>query len=489
MCRPVCALGGEAEGQESAGLDSLFAQQAAALPPPRWQASAKPDRSTTFSEDTTSSRTNYLSTTTLYSPSESGTYTQTADHYGTGSTTASDSWSYSKPWGSPDVGSRTPSYYNFSIAPDPSFSMAPVPAGFFPGFGGAMDVPASGVGVAGPLFNLDVADGVFVLSPNSGGDWLNAATGGQAAGALSDIGMQGRAHIGDQLNGQFQRFEPPQPEPAGPAHPTAPADTSGGASGWDVVAQLAKGALNAFPVIGSVAGLFDKASEYGTLIDNVNQDENLSTTEKLYVIGGTIILDAIGVRSLNEAYVGSDAITARQLDTSERVIRGLTGAVQLGATIWGGASALSAGRSLLASSIRSAKPRVPWSYGETGGALGVTDKFGNITVRPGLVGRELTETVAHESVHRLLSPRASSLLGEFRANIGMAAYNRSHFVRYLEEAAAETWATGNLRQGIAFPFRGGYVTGRRVFIEGVGYVTIVGGTAYVGYHAIQENAP
>ena len=109
--------------------------------------------------------------------------------------------------------------------------------------------------------------------------------------------------------------------------------------------------------------------------------------------------------------------------------------------------------------------------------------------QPGLVGTELTETVAHESVRRLLSPRATSLLGEFRVDVGMAAYNRSHLVRFLEEAAAETWATGSLHQGIAFPLREGYVTGTRVIVEGVGYVTIVGGTIYVGYRAVQENTP
>jgi hypothetical protein len=132
---------------------------------------------------------------------------------------------------------------------------------------------------------------------------------------------------------------------------------------------------------------------------------------------------------------------------------------------------------------------VPWSYGDTRGALGETDKFGNITIRPGLAGSELTETVAHESVHRLLSPRPTGFLGEFRADVGMAAYSRSHLVRFLEEAAAETWATGSLRQGVSFPFRNGYVTGTRVFVEGAGYVTVVGGTAYVGYHAVQEDAP
>lgn len=126
---------------------------------------------------------------------------------------------------------------------------------------------------------------------------------------------------------------------------------------------------------------------------------------------------------------------------------------------------------------------MPWSYGNTGGALGTTDKFGNITIRPGLTGKVLDETVAHESVHRLLSPRATSVLGELRADLGMAAYQRSHLVRFIKEAAAETWATGSLRQGLAFPLREGYVSGRRVFVEGIGYVTVVGGAAYVGHEA------
>jgi hypothetical protein len=47
-------------------------------------------------------------------------------------------------------------------------------------------------------------------------------------------------------------------------------------------------------------------------------------------------------------------------------------------------------------------PNVPWSYGllSSDDLLGETDKFGNITIRPGLSGQALIDTVRHESVHR-----------------------------------------------------------------------------------------
>ena len=128
--------------------------------------------------------------------------------------------------------------------------------------------------------------------------------------------------------------------------------------------------------------------------------------------------------------------------------------------------------------------RVPWKYGDVGDSLGVTDKFGNITIKPGLTGKELAETVRHEAVHRFFSPR-SGVVGNIHADIGMTAYQRSHLVRFLEEGIAESVATGSLRRGFAFPLTHGYVSGTRVFIEGIGYVTIVGGTAY-GVHELLE---
>ena len=50
-------------------------------------------------------------------------------------------------------------------------------------------------------------------------------------------------------------------------------------------------------------------------------------------------------------------------------------------------------------------------------------------------------------------------------------------------------APGQSRRAGIRTTRLNYVTGTRVFVEGAGYITIVGGTAYVGNHAVQEDAP
>jgi hypothetical protein len=127
-------------------------------------------------------------------------------------------------------------------------------------------------------------------------------------------------------------------------------------------------------------------------------------------------------------------------------------------------------------------PNVPWRYGSLPpNVLGETDPFGNITIRPGLTRQALIDTVRHESVHRFFSPRYGPLR-ELRADIGMLGYERSHLLRYLEEALAETYATRSLLQGLRHPLNGGYdLCVWRIALEGGGYVVIVGGTAYGAY--------
>ncbi len=121
-----------------------------------------------------------------------------------------------------------------------------------------------------------------------------------------------------------------------------------------------------------------------------------------------------------------------------------------------------------------------WQYGEVPpGWLGKTDAFGNITIRPGLTGRKLEETVRHESVHSFFSP-SPGLLGNIRAYIGLWAYKNVHLAQYLEEAIAETYGTGSLLIGLSFPIRTGYVSAGRVILEGAAYTAIVGASAYVG---------
>jgi hypothetical protein len=130
------------------------------------------------------------------------------------------------------------------------------------------------------------------------------------------------------------------------------------------------------------------------------------------------------------------------------------------------------------------KARGTFTYGNTGPgrSLGTTDKFGNVTIRSDLAGQELLETVRHESVHSFFSPSAG-VIGNIRANIGTAAYWQSHFVRFLEEAIAETWATGSLRRGLALPFYPGYrIALKRVLLEGGAYITLVGGSMTYGVY-------
>ena len=96
----------------------------------------------------------------------------------------------------------------------------------------------------------------------------------------------------------------------------------------------------------------------------------------------------------------------------------------------------------------------------------------------------------HEEVHSLLSPKFT-FLRSFRAGLGMSAYNKSKFLKYLEEALAETYAQlrvngirGTLT-GVAFPVKEGYVVLSDVIQEVakgslIGTV-VVGGVTYSAY--------
>jgi hypothetical protein len=130
-------------------------------------------------------------------------------------------------------------------------------------------------------------------------------------------------------------------------------------------------------------------------------------------------------------------------------------------------------------SVSKSGSKVPWEYGELDDALGATDKFGNITIKKGVTGKELVDTLRHESVHRFFSPK-SGLFKELRANIGMSAYNRSHLVRFLEEGIAETYATGNFMTGFTFPLYGYGIKKIRLVAETVIYVGLIVSSIYSG---------
>lgn len=125
---------------------------------------------------------------------------------------------------------------------------------------------------------------------------------------------------------------------------------------------------------------------------------------------------------------------------------------------------------------------------------GSTDKFGNITYSSAGTQTEQALVRYHEQVHSVLSPRLKAAR-EFRADLMIAGYRRSAFLRYLEEALAETYAQlrvhgiRNLPNGIRFPIENGYVTLRAVVTEAsIGTVTYGGITYGVYVWASQESS-
>lgn len=107
---------------------------------------------------------------------------------------------------------------------------------------------------------------------------------------------------------------------------------------------------------------------------------------------------------------------------------------------------------------------------------GGTDKYGNILISPHGTAKDraLAHAHAHESVHSFDAPKTMNRLREVRADIGMAAYEKSALCKYIEEALAESYAqvmvngVRALPDGLTFPIRNGYVTFGRVVKEGSG---------------------
>jgi RHS repeat-associated protein len=113
------------------------------------------------------------------------------------------------------------------------------------------------------------------------------------------------------------------------------------------------------------------------------------------------------------------------------------------------------------------------------GVLGETDDAGNITIARGVSGSDLDETLRHEAVHRLVTPKHGPFV-EARRTFRGALYEHSHLARYTEEALAETHATRSIREGLAFPVQQDYVSVGGVAREAAGVGGAAVGAAAVG---------
>lgn len=102
--------------------------------------------------------------------------------------------------------------------------------------------------------------------------------------------------------------------------------------------------------------------------------------------------------------------------------------------------------------------------------VGWTNKYGDITYSTRGAATDQALVLYHEQVHSFLSPKFK-LFRELRADVRMTGYQKSAFLRYLEEALAESYAQmrvygiKGLPEGIRFPIANGYVTLRAVLIE------------------------
>ena len=200
---------------------------------------------------------------------------------------------------------------------------------------------------------------------------------------------------------------------------------------------------------GGVSGIMYQASSDATMITAGVQTE-FSSAGTYGTAGGIGFVMGAGSAGIGRAvqgirsYVARPPVVGRYGSLTLRMHpKAATPGVTPGK--WGGLSVRNAIRS-----------RIPWKYGNTSSsALGETDPLGNITIRRGLQGKQLFETIRHESVHRFLSPK-SGPLQNLRAKIGIKSYNKSHLCRYIEETIAESYGTGSLIHGLRFPLQGGY---------------------------------
>ena len=124
--------------------------------------------------------------------------------------------------------------------------------------------------------------------------------------------------------------------------------------------------------------------------------------------------------------------------------------------------------------------------------VGATDKYGNVTFSPHGSAKDVALAKTHEAVHSFLSPKAINGLREFRADLGMMAYQRSALCRYIEEALAESYAQVKvngvtaLPHGLRFPIREGYVTIGRVGGEAAIGTIMYGGILYGVYVTVDR---
>ncbi len=144
----------------------------------------------------------------------------------------------------------------------------------------------------------------------------------------------------------------------------------------------------------------------------------------------------------------------------------------LGTAGVGAASGVAKGERLVEKTIR-------WTRNMPAGE-GVTGSYGSMVLSELGSLVDQTQVFLHEKVHSFLSPGIRDLFAETRASLRDFLYGKSDFMRYSEEAIAETTAQVGTRDltntglidavktGVGFPIENEYVTGSRLIKETIG---------------------
>jgi hypothetical protein len=112
------------------------------------------------------------------------------------------------------------------------------------------------------------------------------------------------------------------------------------------------------------------------------------------------------------------------------------------------------------------------------GSLGYCDWYGDIYVLRAVATDVQRETIYHELVHSILSPKFR-IFRTFRANLKASGYWRISLLRFIEESLAESYSMLKTRgvlagiKAVTFPLESGYVTIAQLGAEGVRIGTIM----------------
>lgn len=198
------------------------------------------------------------------------------------------------------------------------------------------------------------------------------------------------------------------------------------------------------------------------------------------VAGGAVALHGAdtAVAGVRQLFSGEEARTLTSQGIAE-----LTGSEMTGELVDAGVGIIgTAGVGALSGAAKNARlidKSIVWTR-ELAAGSGYTRSYGSMVLSKLGSALDRAQVLIHEKVHSFLSPSVGSLFATARASARDFLYENSRFMKYTEEALAETAAQFGtrsasgltvaeaLKTGVLFPLANGYVKGERLATEVIG---------------------